>query len=360
MITKVLPVAIFNSVFGWQRPRHLILHVTSRCNARCGMCFAWQRLNKNKDLTLKEIEKIAQELKGLIFLDISGGEPFLRNDLAEILALFEQYSSGVYVNLPTNGLLPEKTVTMTKKIMESCSFPISLNLSLDGLEKTHNRIRGVKGCFRKALLTYKKLEKIKVKNSQLSLKVATVITNQNLAELEDLADFVKKEMPAIDFHTLILFRGEPADKSFALPSVAELEKKKPLFFKIWKSYGYGKNLGWLGSRVANISHRYLFELYLKSLKEKRMALPCLAGKAHAVIFANGDLAFCELRKPLGNLRKVGFDFAKLWWGREAEKQRKAISQNACFCTNGCNWVDNLFFNLKVYHFLVWELIKSFC
>ena len=360
MIAKVFKKAIFGSVFGFKKPVHLILHVTSHCNARCGMCFVWRRLNKDKDLTLGEIGKIAKTLNNLVFLDISGGEPFLRDDLDQILATFARYSPGAYVNLPTNGLLPEKIKKKTGEILQKTNLPISLNLSLDGLEKTHDRIRGVKGCFKKVLLTYKGLTKIKTGYSRLSLKVATVITNQNLAELENLADFVKKEMPEVDFHTLILFRGEPPDKSFRLPPLSELEEKKLLFVKIWQDYGYGKNLGWLGSKVANVSHLYLLDLYLKTLTEKKMVLPCLAGLAHAVIFANGDLALCELRKPLGNLRKVDFDFERLWSSKEAEKQRKEITQNSCFCTNGCNWTDNVFFNLKNYPALTQELIRSFC
>lgn len=360
MMTKVFKTAVVNSLFGWRKPAHLILHVTSRCNARCGMCFVWRRLNKNKDLTLEEIKKIAQALPGLIFLDISGGEPFLRDDLAEILAIFEKESSGVYVNLPTNGFLPEKIEKDIKTILQKTRLSISLNLSLDGLAATHDQIRGVKGGFAKVLETYKRLEPVKRKNSRLSLKIATVISKENFSELENLARFVKKEMKEIDFHTLILVRGEPPDKRFVLPSLDELEKKKSLFFKIWQNYGYGQNLGFFGERVANSAHRSLFNLYLKTLKEKRMALPCLAGLAHAVIFANGDLALCELRRPIGNLREVDFDFQKLWQGKEAQKQRAEIAQNSCFCTHGCNWTDNLFFNLKVYPTLARELTSSFC
>ncbi|MFZ5366481.1 MAG: radical SAM protein [Patescibacteria group bacterium] len=360
MISKVLKTALVSSLFGWQQPKHLIFHVTSRCNARCGMCFVWKRLNKNKDLTLEEIEKIAKILPGLIFLDISGGEPFLRDDLTQILAIFEKESPGVYVNLPTNGLMPERIEKETRKILRETDLSISLNLSLDGLEKTHDEIRGVKGNFEKVLQTYRRLAQVKKENPRLSLKVATVVSKLNFHELEGLADFVKREMKEIDFQTLILVRGEPADKSFTLPPLEELKKQQSTFFEIWQNYGYGKNLGWFGSKVANSSHRFLFHLYLKTLKEKKMSLPCLAGNAHVVVFANGDLSFCELRQPIGNLRKVNFNFWSLWQGKEAQKQRQEIAQNACFCTHGCNWTDNIFFSLKTYPFLVRELIRSFC
>ena len=89
-----------------------------------------------------------------------------------------------------------------------------------------------------------------------------------------------------------------------------------------------------------------------------MAMPCLAGKAHVVIYANGDVSFCELRSPIGNLRKVGFDFGKLWQSAEAQKQREEIKRNTCYCAHGCNWTDNVFFNLKAYPILIKEFLKG--
>ena len=358
MIFNILQKTVSSSLFGWRRPAHLILHVTSRCNARCGMCFAWQRLNKDRDLSLEEIRKITKELPNLIFLDLSGGEPFLRSDLPEVLSAFEKESPGVYVNLPTNGFLPEKIAQETEKILRRTKLPLSLNLSLDGLAKTHDRIRGVKGGFEKALQTYQLLSKIKKSHQNLSLKVATVISQQNFAEFEELSVFIQKEMREIDFHTLILVRGQPPDRRFKLPALGQIEAKRGAFFRIWDKFGYGGNLGMLGERVGNISHRFLFDLYLKTLKEKKMAMPCLAGKAHTVIYANGDVSLCELRSPIGNLIKVDFDFEKLWQGREAKEQREEIRKNTCYCAHGCNWTDNVFFNPKTYPTLMRELLKG--
>lgn len=357
MLAKVLNKSITGYLTGWKRPVHLILHVTSRCNSHCGMCFAWKRLNKkNDDLTLHEFKKISQILPGLIFLDFSGGEPFLRDDLPEIISLFEKESPDALINLPTNGFLPEKIAQETTRILKISRLPLCLNLSLDGLEKTHEKIRGVKGGFNQVLETFQRLKKIKEKNQRLSLKVSTVISNQNFAELSGLAEFVKTKMVGLDFHTLVLMRGEPPDKNFALPPIDQLEAQKKLFFQIWNNYShYGKNLDSWGSRIANRAHRYFLEQYLKTLKEKRMTLPCLAGQAHLVILANGEVALCELRKPIGNLRNVNFNLDKLWNSSEAEKQRKEIKNFSCYCTHGCNWTDNVFFNLKTYPALLKEL-----
>src|SRR5579883_2966924 len=85
----------------------LFLFVTSRCNSLCRTCFYFDKLNSRDDLTFDEIATIAATAPPFRKLWLSGGEPFLRERLAEIVALFTK--RGVRnVNLPTNGLLPDK------------------------------------------------------------------------------------------------------------------------------------------------------------------------------------------------------------------------------------------------------------
>lgn len=361
MISQIVQKAFMGIIFGWKKPTHLILHVTGHCNSRCGMCFAWKRLNhKEEELTLKEMEKIAQSLGHLTFLDISGGEPFLREDLPAVLEVFDKYCRPGYVNIPTNCLLPVKIAESLQTILDNTNFPVSLNLSLDGLPKTHDKIRGVKGNFAKVEETWQRVKVLKKKYPKLSVKISTVVSNQNLEEIKELSELVVSKMKGIDFHTLILMRGNPLSSQFSLPPLKQLESYKDLFFKIWSNYHYGKNLGGIGERVANISHRYFFNLYLRALKEHKMALPCLAGRAHVVIYANGDVSLCELRGPVGNLKKADFDFQELWQSKEAGRQRQEIAQNKCFCTHGCNWQDNVFFNPVSYPQLVYLLVRTFC
>jgi MoaA/NifB/PqqE/SkfB family radical SAM enzyme len=360
MIATIIKTAVRGKLFGFKKPVHLILHVTSRCNSRCGMCFAWQRLNKKEaDLSLKEIEKIAKDLPNLVFLDISGGEPFLRSDLDKVIEIFAKYSPQAYVNLPTNGLMPEIIAKTTERILKNTNLNLSLNLSLDGLAGIHDSIRGVKGIFEKVLETYRKLLPLKKKYPQLSVKVATVVSVKNLSSLKEFGDWVKKEMPEIDFHTLIWQRGNPKDKSYKDLKFKDLANNREIFFDIWKKYQYGQNMGFLGNFVGNKIHEYLFFQNLKTIKRKRMSLACLAGQAGTVIYNNGDLVFCELRTPLGNLHHR--DFESLWQSPIAQKQRQEIKAKKCFCTNGCNMTDNFFLNPDIYPsmaiFLARNLLK---
>ena len=69
-------------------PVHLILFVTDQCNAKCVTCFYWENLNQGESLQPEHIENISRSLGRLLWLDISGGEPFLRKDLAWVCHKF--------------------------------------------------------------------------------------------------------------------------------------------------------------------------------------------------------------------------------------------------------------------------------
>lgn len=86
----------------------LFLFVTSRCNSVCRTCFYWDNLNKNQDLAFEQIETLSRTAPRFRKLWLSGDEPFLRPELADIITLFAHNNGVLFVNLPTNGLLPRQ------------------------------------------------------------------------------------------------------------------------------------------------------------------------------------------------------------------------------------------------------------
>ena len=177
-------------------PLQLIFFVTSKCNLRCRHCFYWKELEsyQKKELILSEIEKIAKNSKlNLLWLSLTGGEPFLRLDLAEIIKAFCRYGKVANISIPTNAQLKENTFNITKKILRLCpSTYISVNVSLEGLEKTHDKIRGSKGSFSKALKTFSELKKLKT-FSNFGLSIQMTITRENQKELKKLYVYVRDE-----------------------------------------------------------------------------------------------------------------------------------------------------------------------
>ena len=138
----------------------MFLFVTSRCNSLCRTCFYFDKLNSLDDLTTPQIERISATAPPFRKLWLSGGEPFLREDLAEIVAMFVQSNGVRNINLPTNGLLPDKIFRTMDRMLELCpDVSIDLNFSLDGLANTHDSIRGVPNNFVRTLATIEEAER---------------------------------------------------------------------------------------------------------------------------------------------------------------------------------------------------------
>ena len=111
-------VKIFHSLGRKKRLGTVIFFVTSVCNAKCRTCFYWEELNQRGDLTWDEIRKLAPSMPRFTDLWLSGGEPMLRRELTDIIHLFHTQNGVRWVNLPTNGLLPERTAEWVARICE--------------------------------------------------------------------------------------------------------------------------------------------------------------------------------------------------------------------------------------------------
>jgi MoaA/NifB/PqqE/SkfB family radical SAM enzyme len=328
-------------------PIHLILHNTYICNAKCGHCFNWKNLNKHKaedELTLEQFGKIAKSFDGkLLFLNLSGGEPFLRSDISDMCHLFTLHNKDlVSISIPTNGILPLKIKKEVEKICEKCKkTSISINLSLDGFEEFHDANRGVAGAFRKVFETYEALADLKKRYRNLSIKVTTVIMDKNSKDILKLAEYVLDKMPEVDFHNNILIRGSPKDNSLLLPPISELRELKIGLEKIWDRYSYRKDMNPAVRKLTNALGRYMYDLYVDISEQKKQVVPCDAWKNNAVIDALGNVQICELRYVIGNLKDYDFDFRKLWNSEKAEKLKESIKRKECFCTHGCVYPLNV-------------------
>jgi MoaA/NifB/PqqE/SkfB family radical SAM enzyme len=314
-------------------PAHLTLFASDACNARCAHCFHAEELNRGRRLDLARLEPLARALgPRLVTLSVSGGEPFLSPDLARLHGLFAARAP-VELFVPTNGLLPARVARQTETMLER-GLPVVVSLSLDGSGRLHDEIRGVPGNFERVLETYRGLAALKRRaNGRLRIKVGTVLCNRNVSAIRELAAFVSREMPSVDFHDFEVLRGSPPDVSLAPPSLEELEGLRPVIFAAWKRHAFFGARRPLRSLLALLVKRYVFTLAIETLRERRQLLPCLAGSTCAVVTEDGDVSFCELREPIGNLGKASFE--RLWASPKADEVRDSIARGDCHCVQSC-------------------------
>ena len=107
-------------IFKPKRLNTVVFFVTSICNEKCRHCFYWEELNQKGDLTFEQIRRISETMPAISDLWLSGGEPFMRKELAEILELFYRNNDIRWVNLPTNGLFAERAHRCLDRVLTNC------------------------------------------------------------------------------------------------------------------------------------------------------------------------------------------------------------------------------------------------
>jgi radical SAM family uncharacterized protein len=164
---------IFLNFFRRRVPLFCGHKLTYNCNLRCKMCPFWKR--SSKDSSIEQEKAILRQIydSGACAIAFEGGEPLLRNDLVEILAFSR--SLPLHTSLVTNGTLVESRIDEIAPYINGVVY-----VSLDGLEKTHDAIRGVNGSFRKAV------RGIMSSRDKVSVTINTTIMAENIHEIEDL------------------------------------------------------------------------------------------------------------------------------------------------------------------------------
>ncbi len=161
-------------------PIYLIFEPTARCNSNCSFCYNKEKLNESEEMKAEEIDLFTRKMDKLLTLALSGGEPFLREDLLEVVEIFSKNVDMEYLIIPTNGLLPDLIKEKTLRIIDKYEKKLIVTLSLDGLHQKHDEIRGVEGNFERLLETYDNLSAIDEDNLEIS--VNTCLNSSNKEE----------------------------------------------------------------------------------------------------------------------------------------------------------------------------------
>ncbi len=338
-------------------PLYFVYFVTERCNAQCRHCLLGQEHRSGEgELTIDEIEKVSASMGPMLFFTPTGGEPFLRPDLPEIVSIFRRNNRALNVGIPTNGSMTGRTVRAVRTMLDANpDLDLHLDVSIDGLPELHDEIRGVPGLFDRAIETYKQLRELERHYPQFSTCVQVTVSAFNQHQLLELYDYLKRGV-GINTVFSLLTRGEPRD-----PAAKDFDIEKYLAFhraleednKARILSGYYKMPF---SDVLNAKRIVRPQIISKTVIENRYQVPCYGGTLGAAMFSKGEVLPCELRwrDVIGNVRDVDYDFQRLWRSPEAEAMRCDIRCNRCFCTYECFLTLNILFNPLVLPRVGWQ------
>ncbi|HEX8650623.1 MAG TPA: radical SAM protein [Pyrinomonadaceae bacterium] len=329
----------------------VILFVTSRCNSFCKTCFYHEELNQPGDLTFEQIEKISQTMPPVTDLWLSGGEPTLRRDVPQIIDTFVTNNHVNRIIIPTNGLIKERVYeTVDHALSNHPLLDLYLNIALDGLGETHDRVRGVPGHWGKTLDCIRSLYPLKERyRDRFRLNVNTVVCAENYAEIERLSDFLWENF-RLDGQYFNIIRGDTptgdAIKNVPPEVLPEMYRRAARLTKRYASRMFAddeasrrfvKTIAYVGA----ITTHYRTQ-HANFQTPTAWPFPCTAGETVAVIDYNGDVRACELREKFATLADYDYDFGRLWEAEERRRELDAIDGGrACWCTHVCFIHDSM-------------------
>lgn len=346
VVIKPIMDARYTRALQLQAPKMLMLYVTDNCNLRCKHCFYWKEVDNPRNAhSIEEIEKLTKSLKErLDLLTLTGGEPFIRKDLVDIVRLFVENNKVKRIHIATNGLLPDLTVRKTNDMLAllGSHTRLTMQFSIDGFEDAHDKVRGMKGAFQKTCETVKKL--MEIHDKRLAVSVATVVHRDNFHEMKNFKDFINHEL-GVPMKINVL--RKPTSVRGVAPEFMEA-------FDIREDDGYEppseeqlRELALLldDGTIASRIEKKKIEHSITILYHKKKAVNCLAGIRDATIFSNGDVSICEPTTPFANLKEFDYNFDQLWHS-PAAKERKEKIIGKCFCLNSCNLLNAMQFDTE--------------
>lgn len=290
-------------------PIDLVLGVTYWCNSRCIMCDIWKMKPKN-EYQAKDLRILPPSFRDI---NISGGEPFLRNDLPEIISVVKERCPKSRIIISSNGFLSDHIAKMTKEILK-IDPNIGIGISIDGFESMHETVRRIPNGYKKCIQTISLLQGLGINN----LRIGFTIVDENVSHLVKMHDVAKSL--GIDF---TLAYAQSSDHYFGgirmshQRSYLDLEQELNELIRRQLSSVHPKQ--WL---------RAYFSYGIREFAKTRLSpLTTRAGIDHCYIDSWGN-AYPSVRDSicLGNIRS-GQSFEEIWFSLKANKARRLIQKN---------------------------------
>jgi len=307
-------------------------------------------------LSLDEIERLSSSMGSLLWLAFSGGEVFLRDEIVDITKIFYERNRPSIILFSTNGILTDTIERDIEQIIRYCKKSrVVVKLSLDGPESSNDRIRG-KGSFKKTMETYRRLKGFVKAYPNFELGINTVFCKANQDLMDELMDFVRS-LDGIKTHTVSLIRGTVLNNEL---KDIDVERYHETITKMESDLRYKRaNIySFRGARlkVAQdiLQRRYIY----KTLVERRVLMPCYAGRLSIVLTEGGDVYPCEsFQMRLGNVRDYEYNIKGLLKAVNSREMVSSINERGCYCTHECYLMINILFNPRMLPLLLQEYLR---
>lgn len=324
-------------------PLKAFFEVTFRCNSRCKNCDIWKKPKSKDEINTVQVKNILKQLaeNNVLHISFSGGEPFLRDDLLDLIKFSK--TLGMKTSVNTNGWLIDSEVA--KEICQSGLDTIYI--SLDGASsQIHDYIRGVNGSFERALKAVDHIITERL-NGKPKIFVNTTINKNNVKDLTKILELSEaREVDGVTMSVVQDFDKYKPEKEMLL-NIDYIELLNKQLENIKKDYRHllphmDEYFNELGVYIREPNQLYKYR--------------CVAGYATVLIHPNGDVFPCPVAfEKMGNILKNSF--AEIWYSEKANFLRKKIKENQHpICWFDCMAPLNILF-FYVGHFKIFKLLN---
>ena len=291
-------------------PTDASIILTYRCPMRCQMCNIWKYpTNRSEEIQAKDLTSLPK----LKFINLTGGEPFIREDLDTIVE--ECYNHTDRIVISTSGWFEDRVIELAKK------FPnIGIRISIEGLSEKNDELRGHDGGFDKGLRTLLSLKKMGVKDIGFGCTVSNH-NSKDMLSLYQLSLSMGMEFATAAFHNSYYFHKEDnliSNKEEVCNDFRQLiewqlkENNPKSWFRAWFNMGL-----------------------INYIEGGRRMLPCEAGSANFFIDPWGEVYPCNgmedkfWKLSMGNIHQHTFN--EIWESEQAAIVREKVRN----CPKNC-------------------------
>ncbi len=346
-----------------RRPVHVVWEITLACNLKCAHCGSRAGKRRTAELSTAECLDVVVQLArmGVRGITLIGGEAYLRKDWVEIIRTVTDHDMDCSMQTGARALTPERIEQAARAGLKSCG------VSIDGLPRLHDRLRGMVGSYRQAISALGHL-----KRQGIPTSVNTQITSETLPDLRPLMHRIIDAGVRNWQIQLTVAMGNAADNAELLLQPYQLLELMPLLSEL---YDEALERGLLIQPGNNIGYFGPYEHKWRVIDERKGHWQgCAAGLTAIGIEADGTIKGCPSLPTVGyaggNVRDLGIE--EIWQTRDEIRftQDRTLEDlwggcadcyYADVCRGGCTWTSHVLFgragNNPYCHYRALELDK---
>jgi MoaA/NifB/PqqE/SkfB family radical SAM enzyme len=310
-------------------PTVLHVNVNLRCNTNCVMCSIWE-LKSPHALGIAEFETIFSDpvYRRVEYIILAGGEPTLRNDLAEIVEVMHKHMPRLKkLMIPSNIINRNSIERQYPQIARYCAehrIRLTLGVSLDGIAETHDTIRGVKGAFEKVMGNIAFMKELQ-KKTPFNMSIDPTIFSMNLHEMQKLNELAQRLDMPITFQIAAVANDYYHNGDM---DVLKIDKRGRL-----------RLIEFLKRRIEESSLLDALAYYYAEVVENMegasaRGLPCPFADQGLLLNPDGSLQYCHNSRPIGNVLETSS--SQLYNAPENIAYRDKVRNESCpSCRMSC-------------------------